>query len=442
MRLPRFLQGRIRGFIEILKSQQQRGISVTEYESFSFEDYYEKYSILAARYPKIKSAVMTISGQTVADGIFLQPAHRRDPDTGRDVDYQRSLEAAALCEKLNRRINLKDKIFRTASHMVKYGTCWWEKSWEPELDADLVHQQRYMKPRYSGRSLVLEGWDLRSSMSQSATVSYSLDEVITFTLDADLYYPYGTSLLSGVEQETDFMDEVTGNLRKYLKRQAWAPNALQVGDGEHIPQEDEQSSLRSFVQQQETGDTLLVSYPIKRESLGSGDMETRMIPDTLRFIDDQIADSLITPPLSKLYNSTEASAKEIRNATRASLIVPIQDMIARKIEDELYWPYLEDLGYSRRVVPAIVYEPPEAGRENEAAFWTELVNAKIASPRQAALELGIEYDEEYFTQVAELAAKQLEQSQAGQDQGAQEEPPTQGATEVGPRRFEVKVLDG
>ena len=163
--------------------------------------------------------------------------------------------------------------------------------------------------------------------------------------------------------------------------------------------------FRRQVRQGEVGQTIITNAPISKETLAAGDAETQMIPDILKFEDDQIADSLMMPPLSKLYNSTQASSVEMTDWARSNLITPVQRVIMRIVENEVYWPYLEDLAFSRRVVPSLSFNPPEAGRLDEAKYWAELVAARVASPRQAAKDLGMEYDEDYWKEQEALMLK-------------------------------------
>jgi len=341
----------------------------------------------------------------MSEGVFTIAAERTDPDTGKTDVYPRAIEAKIKIDQLNERIKLDELIQATAKRMVQYGTVFWEKTYTPEYSAQIIvpKYQKYMVPRWNKTSGKLEGWDLK--IREEVKASWGLDEIIVFTWDVDENYPYGTSLLVGIDRELDISDNILAGLEKYVQRQAWATHFVQMGDANYTPGDDALKAFRRQIKSGEVGETIITNAPLSSVTLGAGDAETQMIPDILKFEDDQITDSLMVPPMSKIANSTQASSVEMTDWARANLITPVQRIVKRIVENQIFWPYLEDMGYSRRVVPSLSFNPPEAGRLDEAKYWAELVAAKVASPKQAAKDLGLDYDEQYWKEQEALMLK-------------------------------------
>ena len=174
---------------------------------FSFLKYVEKYQSYYQNYPKVKSALLTISGQVMAEGVFTISAERTDVKTGKTEKYPRSIEAKIKTDQLNKKIKLDELIQITAKRMVQYGTVFWEKTFDPEFSVQLIvpKYQKYMVPRWNKASGALEGWDMK--IRNIVKASWDLDEVVVFTWDVDENYPFGTSLLVGIDRELDIIVE-------------------------------------------------------------------------------------------------------------------------------------------------------------------------------------------------------------------------------------------
>ena len=109
---------------------------------------------------------------------------------------------------------------------------------------------------------------------------------------------------------------------------------------------------------------------------------------------DNCIDGLMIPPISKQYNSTEASAKEMLPWAQANLIHPLQRIISRQIRREVYMPLLMGFDYSVKLCPELSFESPDADRDEVADYYSKLVQAEIMPPQFAARELG--FEEEYL----------------------------------------------
>jgi len=130
---------------------------------------------------------------------------------------------------------------------------------------------------------------------------------------------------------------------------------------------------------------------------------------------DNAHDGLMVAPLSKLYNSTEASAKVLTKHIMTTLGQPIQWIIKEAYEEYVLKPYLEHSGFSVKSCPDVLFESPDVHKTEEGEYWALLVERQIQTPQQAAEHLGLEYDEEYWKQEQERMKE--EQQQAEQEEG-------------------------
>jgi hypothetical protein len=108
---------------------------------------------------------------------------------------------------------------------------------------------------------------------------------------------------------------------------------------------------------------------------------------------------------------------------RANLIVPMQRLFKRKLETEIYKPFLELRGFSVKDCPAVTFASPEAFKPDVADYYTKLVASKIMPPRLAAKKLGVPL-EEFDAWVKEEEAKQQKLFDQKMEQNAQAEQTT------------------
>ena len=396
-----------RGFFESFKSTIPKH-ERPDWFHFNFADYCDRFDGYYNDHTDIKSCCLTIAGQGTAEGVFVVPSG----------DYPRAQEAADKCDALNERLKLDQKIYETMLLMVKHGTCFWEKDFNAVdgLDAQLIPHQKYMAPVFNDRQLV--GWEYR--YHGTALYKWTLDTISVFAWNVGSYAPFGTSLLTGIDEELETKTQILKNMKAYLEKQAFATNVLQVGDQTYHPIPTEVSAIESKVKNREVGEDFVTDYPIELKTMGAASIETRMIPDTLAFTQERITDALMMPPISKLYNSTEASATVMTDWCRASIITPLQRIIKRVVEAEIYWPYLEDLGFAKKVVPSLQFEPPEADiKLTEEVNIIDLVKEGIVSRRTAARELG--FEEEFDTDKLDQWEKPQPMFQKGKEEGEQGE---------------------
>jgi len=165
----------------------------------------------------------------------------------------------------------------------------------------------------------------------------------------------------------------------------------------------------------------VTSYPLNRIEAGTGGNRISDLHEVLDFLKDQCIDGLMVPPISKQWSSTMASAKEMMPWARANLITPMQRIIRRNAEREVYRPFLESLGYSVKVTPRMKWEPPDAHMDERVEVYATLVGAGIIDGEVAAEELG------YGDKLDEMKQRKLEREQLQkvmfqrQKQGPQQE---------------------
>jgi hypothetical protein len=395
-----------RGFFEKMQSKLPSS-ERADWSRFSFESYCERFDNYYNNYPKIKSSVLTIAGQGTSEGLFVIAD-----------EYDQANKAAQVCEKFNNRVNMVQMLYETFIRMVKYGTAFWEIDWNSVngVDVQLIPHQEHMTPIYNDVDGSVKEWHYNVHATTLAT--YKPEQLLVFAWNIGENQPFGTSLLTGLDREVATTDEIVKNLKAYLEKQAFASNLVQIGDSTMTPQATEIQDITVKIRNRNVGEDFVTSYPIENKLLAAAQIETRMIPDTLQFMDDQITDALMAPPISKLYNSTEASALVMTEWCRSCLIKPMQRIAKQIIERQIYQPLLEDLGYSVRVVPKLIFENPEVNSSQPeiASFWGTLIDKQVITPKQVADKLGIEYDAAYW---AKKEAQDMAMQQAKLDASAQ-----------------------
>lgn len=345
---------------------------------------YKTYESWLIEYPEIKSMLLTVAGQGIADGVFLESAG----------DYPRAEEAKEWCEELNRKIGLDLIIYNTLYAMAGYGTQFLEKTWTPEYDVRVVPGQQFIVPLEREPTGEVTSW--RQVIKGKEVARWNSDEIIVLNWNEGRFSPYGTSLMDGLDIYLEGLHDILANTTEYMKKTAWPGNLFRVGgpvDDGGIPQESEVQTITSKMKNFQPGDNYVTSYKIDHKVVGPASAEPRMLPDVLTFYKTGLVDGTMTVPVSFQYQRSLASAEEMGRQERANLILPMQRIVKRFVERQIYWPYLENNGFSFRVVPSLSFESPEAHRDEDAAYFSTLVQAEIISPKTAASELG--YEKQY-----------------------------------------------
>jgi hypothetical protein len=368
----------------------------------SWRDRCEKFNQDYEAHVLAKQAILSIGGQIIAEGgVFLQPVTDKN-----DKPYARAQDAVSLIEDFNEDIKIKQLLFETGKHMAKYGSYFWEKTVMPEYTLTSIPQQELIEPAAQDENMNITAWRQVENGVEIAT--WDQDEIIHFPWDVTSQsWPYGTSLLVGLDNEFATLEELSDNARDYMKNQAWPYELHQVGNGEYVPSDTDLSTYRNELRKNKVGSKVVTDMPSEIHIGGTGGSPIRELAEILSFLKDNVQDGLLMPGLSKLYNSTEASAKVVVGWAISALIKPMQEIIAINLKEQVYKPLLEQNGYSVKTCPQIYFEPPDAHKKEEMDFWTGMVNAGICPPIVAAREFGWEdefkkWDEE---------KKRLEQEQ-------------------------------
>jgi len=407
---------RFKGFFDTGKTAR-KGRTHYYLGEHSWRERCKRFDRTYQRHPLAKQAMLTIAGQLVAEGVFTEAQTRFIED--KEQSYPRSEEAQHQCDDLNARIGLDTMLYETGVVMAKYGSCFWEKTWEPQFDVRLIPMQETIEPAEVNNIGEITAWR-QNLWSTRQSPTWQADQIVHFAWNVTSEsWPYGTSILVGLDTEFEILEELEQNAKDYMEKQAWPYEMGRVGDGQYMPDDTEMASIKSKWKNRQIGENILTSYPIEMIQGGTGGAPIRELSNIFDFIKDNIVDGTMVPPISKQYNATEASAKIMMPHAHATLITPMQRLIRRKVENEVYKPYLEDLGYSVKTCPKLLFEPPDAHKEEDAEYYSKLVLAGVIPPKAAAKELG--YEEEFEEWMKEEEKRQQKMMQQGEEQGEEEE---------------------
>jgi len=336
-------------------------------------------------HPLAKAQILTVAGQLIAEGVFTEVAYEDGPH------QTRSEEAKDKCDDFNERIGLDTMLYETAVRMAKYGSCFWEKTSEPVFDVRLHPNQELIEPKTLDATEGVTVW--RQTDGYKEVAEYGENDLIHFAWNiTPKTFPYGTSLLTGLDTVFETLDQLRTDIKEHMHHSAFPYELYQVGDGQYMPDDAEVSAIRSSVKKWKPGEKHVTSYPIDLKTGGTGDKPVSNLNDILNYLKDECIDGLMVPPISKQWSSTMASATEMLPWAQANLIRPMQRIIKRKIEHDVYQPYLESLDYSVKVTPKLEWEAPDAHKDEEAEYWALQVQSGIVPAEYAAMEQGFDMD--------------------------------------------------
>ena len=163
-----------RGFFEKTQSTLPRQHR-PDWTNFNFETYSSRFDDYCQRYPKVRSALLTVAGQVVADGVFTTLEN--------DMDYPRAQDAKQVCDDFNKRVGTYLLIRKTALRMVKYGTAFVEKDFNDVngLNIQLIPHQEHMQPVYVADELT--GWNY--VIDHRILHEWTKDQIVVFALDPE-----------------------------------------------------------------------------------------------------------------------------------------------------------------------------------------------------------------------------------------------------------------
>lgn len=364
-----------------------------------------------------KSCAWGLAGRVLQNGLFLEAADK----------YERAVEAKERCEELNERIGIRSKLYDTIALWATHGSYFWEKTTDPIFDVRKIPQQEWIAPVKADEEGEISQWAL--APHQQVIADWNADEVIHFAWMVTSHsYPYGTSLFTGCENELEILEQLERDIKEHMHKTAFPQAAIGVGDKDNRPLPDDVEEIRNSISNWEPGEIHATGWPLTQVTI-SGGSPIENLNDILTFCKDNITDAFMVSPISKLYNSTYASSKEMQEMENARLIVPMQTLIAHILETQLYKPYLEWLGFSVRVCPKVKWTSPESNKMENAEFWTKQVQAGIVPAAYAAEQQGFDLErveELRREQEQRQLEMQKEQAQLAKVNSQQGEKPKEG----------------
>lgn len=399
------LQEKFRGYFATGQpTHRRRKIHLGEYSWRKRCKYAEQ---IVQQHPLAKSQILTIAGQLMADGVFTEAAYTEGPHK------RRAEEAKDHIDELNKKIGLDTLLFDTATDMAKLGSCFWEKTETPIYDVQRFTQQQTIEPAEQDMNGNITRWRQNST-------EWTTDNIMHFPWNITaITWPYGTTLFSGLGLVFEILEQLQVDVQEFMHHAAFPFELWQVGDGQYVPQGTEISSIRTAIKNWEPGEHHVTSYPIELKTGGTGDKTITNLNEILDFLYNEAIDGLMIPPISKQWSSTMASAQEMLPWARANLIQPMQRIIKRKIENELYTPYLESLGYSVKVCPRLSFEAPDAHKLDDMEYWMGAVQSNIVPAEYAAEQLGFDLEKikRLRDEEAQRQAEQMQYMKVRQPQG-------------------------
>lgn len=412
IRLPRILGESFKGFFTTAGAPKRKRKFWTG--ELSWKARCEYNDQIYHRFPLCKSQVLTIAGQLTAEGVFTEAAYTEGPHK------QSSDDAKDKIDDLNKQIGLDSLLYETAIGMAKYGGNFWEKTFDPVFDARVLPMQEDIEPHAQDLVGNITHWR-QNVLGQRETPTWSVEQIVHFPWNVtSKSWPYGTSLLTGLDIVFEILEQLETDIKDFMHKAAFPYEVLGIGDKEYRPTADEVSAAKTKWKNKVPGEHILTNYPVNLVTGGTGDKTITNLNDILNFLKDECIDGLLVPPISKQWSSTMASATEMLPWAQANLIRPMQRIIRRKIEQEIYKPYLMDIGFSVKVCPKLLFESPDAHKDEEAEYWALQVQSGIVPAEYAALEQGFDMDK--IKQMREEEQKrqeeQMQQQMAQQEQSS------------------------
>ena len=359
---------------------------------------------LAEEYSIAKMAPFGLAGLVTAQGVWFKPAVNKQDET-----YALAEEALYRCEKFKREQLVNSKFYETVWRMARYGGCFWEITMEPEHSFRVAPMQECIEPAEADDTGKITRWAQYVNGVKAAEWTDKELVLVPFLGVTTSTWPFAPSIYAGLDNELEMLTGIEESANEYSKMQAWPWELVQLGDEANPVSDDQYNSARSELKQIQPGQKIVTDVPTDIKPGGTGSAPIRELATLAELMKDNVVDSVMIPPVSKLYNSTEASSKEMNKNVMTTLGQPVQWIIASYFCEYVLKPFLESSGFSRKSCPEVVFESPDVHKVEDGQYWTSLVNAKIATPIQAAEHLGIEYDEDYWLEQEQKQQEQFEQ---------------------------------
>lgn len=367
--------------------------------------------VLAEEYSIAKMAPFGLAGLVTAQGIYFKPAEtkpKKEEKATLDAEkkiteqkferYGQAEDAQYFVEKFAKNQLVNIKFYETTWRMARYGGCFWEITAEPEWGFRIAPMQEYIEPAEADEQGKIVKWrQVVNGITQAEWTSEEL-VLVPFLGVTTATWPYAPSIYTGLDNELEMLTGIEESAKDYSEKQAWPYELLQLGDAENPVDDAEYAQARTEWKNRKPGEGIVATVPSDIKAGGTGSAPIRELATLAELMKDNVVDSVMIPPVSKLYNSTEASSKEMNKNTMTTLGQPVQWILASYFSEYVLKPMLEASGFSRKSCPEVVFESPDVHKKEEGEYWTSLVQNKIQSPVQACDHLGLEYDEAYWKQ--------------------------------------------
>ncbi len=385
-------------------------------------DHYDK---LVEEQPLLKRALFTYAGMVVAQGVFFKPSEtkpkREELEAGqaeqkiteqkqKRVAYAVAEDAAEQAEKFKRDQQIISKFWETTYRASKYGGCFWEITYEPVFSFRIPTLQECIEPAEADDQGVILRWKQIVNGQLTAEWQNGTELIlIPFLGGTTATWPYSPSLLAGLETESEMLTSMEESVKDYSEKQAWPYEILALGDSTTTVSDDDYQTARIEWKNRQPGEGIATrNMPVDIKAGGTGSAPIRELAVLCELMKDNVVDGTMIPPISKLYNSTEASAREMTKFVMTALGQPWQWRLAENFEEAILKNWLEASGFSRKSCPQTLFESPDVHKKEEGEYWTSLVQAQIQTPAQACEHLGLDYDEEYFTEKQKMEQEQMQ----------------------------------
>jgi len=378
-----------------------------------------KFEQMTQAYPLLKQGLLTLAGLVLPEGAYTSPAEKKPVKKSEqqklsEADsktYALAEEAQWRVEKFNEDMRVNNVLYNTVYIMCKFGSCFWELTEEPKFAYRIIPNQESMEPAAVDDIGNITGW--RQVIQGSVVAEWPAESIVHFAWNvSSSSWPYGTPFLIGLDVETESMLALEKSSADFMDKNAWPYEVLSVGDSASPISASDYAGVKSSWGNRQPGDGFtLRNIPVNLMKGGTGDTPLRELSDLMNLMKDNIQDGLMVPAISKLYNSTEASAKVMTSHIMTVLGQPIQWLIKEKYEEQVIKPYCESIGFSRKSAPKLIFESPTSHKAEEAEFWKVMGELQVQSPEQIAEHLGLEFDEDYWKAKKEEEQAQFEQQQ-------------------------------
>jgi hypothetical protein len=390
---------------------------------------------LSDEYSIAKMAPFGLAGLVTAQGVWLKPAVNKQDET-----YALAEEALYRCEKFLTDQQVNAKFYETVWRMTKYGGCFWEID-QSTWSFRVAPMQEFIEPLEADAQGKITKW--AQYVNGTKTAEWTGDELVLvpFLGVTTATWPFAPSIYAGLDNELEMLTGIEESANEYSKKQAWPYEILALGDNENPVDDDSFANARSEWKNRQPGEGIVTDVPTQILPGGTGSAPIRELATLAELMKDNVVDSVMIPPVSKLYNSTEASAREMNKNVMTTLGQPVQWIIATYFSEYILKPMLETSGFSRKSCPQVIFESPDVHKAEEGQYWTSLVSAKIATPMQAAEHLGIEYDQAYFDEQLKQEQEQFQQQLAVKKEEAPKDAEPTEKKEEKPVAKEYRIIE-